>query len=125
MSGQTLCLNGMSYVVLERSEYERLATLAKAAELPWLPKPDRKGNYPAVEFGCAMIARNIIRNRVKAGLSQKELAKLAGIRAETLCRVETGRHLPSVPTIEKIDRALKSALRKGRGRKGAAHAPPA
>jgi DNA-binding XRE family transcriptional regulator len=90
-----------------------------------LPKPDRKGNYPAVEFGCATIAREIIRDRVRAGLSRKELAKLAGIRAETLCRVETGRHLPSVPTIEKIDAALKSILGKGRARKGAGHAPRA
>jgi DNA-binding XRE family transcriptional regulator len=91
-------------------------TLAKAADLPPLPKPDRKGNYPAVEFGCATIARGIIRDRVKAGLSQKELAKLAGIRVETLCRIETGRNLPSVPTIEKIDKALKRTLGKGRSR---------
>jgi DNA-binding XRE family transcriptional regulator len=116
MSNQTLCLAGKSYVVLERAEYERLATLAKAADLPPLPKPDRKGNYPAVEFGCAAIARSIIRDRVKAGLSQKELAKLAGIRVETLCRIETGRNLPSVPTIEKIDKALKRTLGKGKSR---------
>jgi DNA-binding XRE family transcriptional regulator len=81
--------------------------------LPPLPKPDRKGNYPAVEFGCAAIARGILRDRVKAGLIQKQLAKLAGIRVETLCRIETGRHLPSVPTIEKIDRALKQTFSKG------------
>ena len=114
MSNQTLCLAGKSYVVLERAEYERLATLAKAADLPPLPKPDRKGNYPAVEFGCATIARSIIRDRVKTGLSQKELAKLAGIRVETLCRIETGRNLPSVPTVEKIDKALKRTLGKKR-----------
>ena len=116
MSNQTLCLAGKSYVVLERAEYERLATLAKAADLPPLPKPDRKGNYPAVEFGCATIARSIIRDRVKAGLSQKQLAKLAGIRAETLCRIETGRNIPSVPTVEKIDKALKGAAGKEKNR---------
>src|SRR3989304_1843934 len=110
MSRQTLYLDGKSYVVLERAEYERLTTLAKAADLPPLPKPDRKGNYPAVEFGCATIARGIIRDRVKAGLNQKQLAKLAGIRVETLCRIETGRHIPSIPTIKKIDRAMKSVL---------------
>ncbi|MGD0518187.1 MAG: helix-turn-helix transcriptional regulator [Thermoguttaceae bacterium] len=115
MTTQSLNLDGKSYVVLERTEYERLTTLAKAADLPPLPNPDRKGNYPAVEFGCATIARGIIRDRVKAGLNQKQLAKLAGIRVETLCRIETGRHLPSVPTIEKIDRVLKRALAKGRG----------
>jgi DNA-binding XRE family transcriptional regulator len=117
MTTQTLLLDGKSYVVLERIEYERLTTLAKTVDLPPLPKPDRKGNYPAVEFGCATIARGIIRDRVKAGLNQKQLAKLAGIRVETLCRIETGRHIPSVPTIEKIDRALKSTLAKRRNRK--------
>ena len=117
MSTQTLCLEGKSYVVQERAEYERLPTLAKAAELPPLPKADRKGNYPAVEFGCATIARGIIRDRAKAGLSQKELARLAGVRVETLCRIETGRHVPSVPTIEKIDKALRQSLGKGKNRR--------
>lgn len=117
MTTQTLHLDGKSYVVLERTEYERLTTLAKAADLPPLPKPDRKGNYPAVEFGCASIARGIIRDRVKAGLNQKQLAKIAGIRVETLCRIETGRHIPSIPTIENIDRALNGALSKRRGHK--------
>jgi DNA-binding XRE family transcriptional regulator len=109
MSTQTLNLEGKFYVVVEKAEYDRLATLAKAADLPPLPKPDANGNYPAVEYGCASIARSIIRDRVKAGLNQKELAKRAGIRVETLCRIETGRHLPSVTTIEKIDKALKRA----------------
>ena len=119
MSTQTLSLAGKSYVVLEKEEYERLTTLAKAADLPPLPRRDRNGNFPAVEFGCAAIARGIIRDRVKAGLSQKQLAKLAGIRVETLCRIETGRRVPSVPTIEKIDGALKQSLGRRRpGRRG-------
>jgi len=111
MTTQTLQLDGKAYVVIERSEYERLTTFAKAAELPTLPKKDAQGNYPAVEYGCASIARGIIRDRGKAGWSQKELARRAGIRVETLCRIETGRHLPSVATIEKIDRAFRAAKR--------------
>jgi ribosome-binding protein aMBF1 (putative translation factor) len=87
-------------------------TPAKAADLPPLPKPDAKGNYPAIEYGCASIARSIIRDRVKASLSQKGLARLAGIRVEILCRIETGRHLPSVTSVEKIDKALKQATAK-------------
>ena len=58
------------------------------------------------------VARSIIRDRVEAGLTQRELAKRAGLRPETVCRIETGRHTPSVPTIEKIDRALKRAKRR-------------
>ncbi len=107
MTAQTLQLDGKTYVVLERDVYERLATLAK---MPPMPEPDAEGNYPAVEYARASIARNIMQDRIKAGLSQRELAELAEIRAETLCRIETGKHTASVPTIEKIDRALKKAM---------------
>ena len=41
-----------------------------------------------------------------------KLAKLAGIRPETLNRPELGKHIPSMETINKIDRALNKAGRK-------------
>jgi DNA-binding XRE family transcriptional regulator len=107
MAQQTIVVDGKPYVLLPRAEYERLTTLAKAAELPPLPKPDSEGNYPAVEYARASLARKIIAGRAAAGLSQRELAKLAGISFEHLCRIETGKHTPSVPIIDKIDRALK------------------
>lgn len=106
MAPPTIQLKGQTYVLLEREEYERLTTLAKAAELPDLPNPDAAGTVPAVEYARASLARKIIRDRVAAGLSQKELAQRAGIRVETLCRIETGKHTPSIPTIDRIDRAL-------------------
>ncbi len=112
MAVQTILLEGKPYVVLPRDEYDRLATLAKAGELPPLPQPDAGGNYPAVEYARASLARKIIRDRVEAGLSQRELALRAGVRVETLCRIETGKHTPSVPTIDKLDRALKQAAKE-------------
>ncbi|HEX3656570.1 MAG TPA: helix-turn-helix transcriptional regulator [Pirellulales bacterium] len=112
MAMQTIMVDGKPYVLLPRDEYDRLATLAKAADLPPLPKADASGNYPAVEYARASLARKIIRDRAAAGLSQRELAKLAGISFEHLCRIETGKHTPSVPMIDKIDRALKAAERK-------------
>ena len=104
-----LKLGGKDYVVIPREDYERLTGLAKAAELPPVPAPDADGNYPAVPYARASLARNIIRARVKAGLTQTELAKLAAIRNETLCRLEAGRHTPSVATIAKIERAVRQA----------------
>src|SRR5271157_5840190 len=109
MTAQTILLEGKPYVVLPRDEYDRLTALAKAGELPPLPPPDDKGNYPAVEYARASLARKIIRDRVAAGLSQRDLALRAGVRVETLCRIETGKHVPSVPTVDKLDRALKQA----------------
>ncbi|MGD9857750.1 MAG: multiprotein-bridging factor 1 family protein [Planctomycetaceae bacterium] len=76
---------------------------------PPLPEPDERGNYPAAEFLRVSIARDIIKDRVRLGLSQKDLAALCGMRVETLCRIETGKVTPTVASIEKIDRALRKA----------------
>jgi ribosome-binding protein aMBF1 (putative translation factor) len=118
MIAQTILLEGKPYVVLPRDEFDRLSTLAKAGELPPLPKPDAQGNYPAVEYARASLARKIIRDRVAAGLSQRELATKAGVRVETLCRIETGKHTPSVPTVDKLDRALRRYAKSRNKRRG-------
>jgi DNA-binding XRE family transcriptional regulator len=82
-------------------------TIALTGETePKLPLPDAQGNYPAVEALRVVLARKISRRRRAAGLSQVELAKRAGIRPETLNRLEQGKHTPTVETINKIDRAL-------------------
>src|SRR4051812_40276179 len=112
MTRPHVTVNGTEYVMVEREELERLETLAGGVDLPPLPKPDEEGNYPAVEYARASIARSIIEDRVAAGRTQRELARLAGVRFETICRIETGKNTPSVPTIEKLDRALKKALAK-------------
>ena len=106
---QTIMVDGKPYVLLPRAEYDRLTSLAKAADLPALPQADAAGNFPAVEYARASLARKIIRDRVAAGLSQRKLAELAGISFEHLSRIESGKHTPSVPMIDKIDRALKQA----------------
>jgi DNA-binding XRE family transcriptional regulator len=112
MPVKTIRKNGREYVVLPRADYERLVSRAKAVNLPPLPKPDADGYYPTLEYVRATIARDIIRDRLAAGLTQRELARLAGIRVETLCRIETGKHTASVPTIDRLDRALGQAVRK-------------
>ena len=112
MAAQTILLDGKPYVVLPRDEYGRLTTLAKAGELPPIPPPDVQGNYPAVQYARASSARKIIRDRVAAGLSQRDLALRAGVRVETLCRIETGKHTPSVPTIDKLEGALKQTTKR-------------
>jgi len=104
-------VNGKRMVLLEESEYERLRRQADEWE-PLLPPPDAKGNYPAVEALRVSLARKIIRRRRAAGLTQTELARRAGIRVETLNRIEQARHSPSVPTVAKIEKALLAAERE-------------
>lgn len=65
------------------------------------------GTCEALPFLRASIARDIIRERRERGLTQAQLAKLAGIRQETLSRFESGKHKPNVQTVERIEAALK------------------
>lgn len=117
MSAETIHIDGKPFVVLPRDEYDRLTRLAKAGELPPLPEPDADGNYPAVEYARATIARSIIKDRAALGLSQRELARRAGISFENLCRIEKGRHTPAVVTLQKIDRILKARNPKSKAKK--------
>lgn len=110
MNRTTISLGGDEYVILRRHEYDRLTTLARAADLPPLPKPDRSGNVPALAYASASLARKIIKARSDAGLTQRELARRAGISCENLCRIERGRHTPNVASIVKIERALADAV---------------
>ena len=77
----------------------------KNPQLPPLPPRTRSGRRPAAAFILATIARDIVADRKSAGLTQQQLAKHAGIRQETLSRIESGKHPPTLKTLKKIDRA--------------------
>jgi DNA-binding XRE family transcriptional regulator len=105
---EKVTVKGKPMVILPEREYERLMQRADEWE-PQLPAADAEGNVPAVAYARASLARKIIRHRRRVGLSQVELARLAGVRSETLCRIEGGQHTPAVATIDKIDKALRDA----------------
>ncbi|HUG91914.1 MAG TPA: helix-turn-helix domain-containing protein [Planctomycetaceae bacterium] len=77
------------------------------AAIPALPPPNTDGNLPAEATLDVIVARQIIRRRRTAGWSQAELAARAGVRQETVSRLESGRHAPTVRTVDKLDRALR------------------
>ena len=111
---QRIEVEGKRFVLLPESEYDRLcrgageATALEDAELPALPKPDKQGRFPALEYARISLASDLIRDRKGAGLSQQRLADLAGIRQETLSRIETGRHTASPRTVEKIMQVIEA-----------------
>jgi DNA-binding XRE family transcriptional regulator len=101
-------IKGRRMVLLSEAKFIELVRYADLAE-PALPEADADGNRPADAYAAVSQARGILRARRKLGLSQAELARRAGIRPETLNRIEHGKNMPSVPTIAKIDKALKKA----------------
>ncbi len=107
---QTVTLEGKRFVIVPEAEYQRLLGVE-------LPPADSAGNRPAIEAMRAVIARDIVRDRQRIGWSQAELARHAGIRTETLNRIETAKHTPSVSTMQKIDAAFQAA-QKRKTRKG-------
>jgi transcriptional regulator with XRE-family HTH domain len=100
--------NGRPIVELPREEYERLKREADEWEPP-MPAPLPDGNYPAVEYARASLARDIIRHRRKLGLTQLELARRAGVKLQTLRRIEQALVSPSVVIVDKVDAALQEA----------------
>lgn len=119
MQRQTVKMNGKTFVLIEPRELqrlERIASRAESDELPPLPATNADGNRPAVAFARASIARSIVTERKELGLTQEALAKSAGIRQETLSRLESGKHSPTIRTVQKIERALQRVAAKRIGK---------
>ncbi len=106
---QDIKIEGKSYVIIPRREYDRLVKREAEDQLPPMPQPNERGRYPAIETIRVTIARRLITDRKAAGLTQQALADLAGVRQETIARIESGKHTVGVKTMDKIDAALKQA----------------
>jgi len=106
---QTITVKGERYIVVPEREYRRLQAAAQEDPPPLLPEADEQGNRPAVEYATVSLARKIIDRRRRLELTQAELAKAAGVRPETISRLESAKHVPSIATVDKIDRALREA----------------
>jgi DNA-binding XRE family transcriptional regulator len=105
---QTLDIRGKKFVLMPQSEYRRLSRQARPPG-PVMPRLTSEGIYPAAEAMRTMMARKIIMSRKAIGLSQAALARSAGIRVETLNRLEKGKHTPDLTTMAKINTALDAA----------------
>ncbi|OGX14852.1 MAG: hypothetical protein A2166_06100 [Omnitrophica WOR_2 bacterium RBG_13_41_10] len=66
-----------------------------------------------------MLAQNIKKLRLKKGLSQEKLARLADISNATLIKIESGvAKEPTITTVSKIADALKISIDELLGKKG-------
>ena len=100
----TIVIKKKRYVLVPESEYKKMVQ-----GIPPVPDKSPSGNYPALPYIKASLARKIVRDREKAGMSQRELAGAAGIRVEILNRAERGVSTPNDRTLAKIEDALVRA----------------
>jgi len=113
----TVTLDGKRFVILPEAEYLLLRNVLAPESEPPLPAPDENGNYPAIETGRALLARKISAHRRGLGWSQAELARRAGVRIQTIKRLEEGKHSPSVRAVDKLERVFDAAAAKRPQRK--------
>lgn len=127
---RTIEIDGTKVVLMALREFEVLRHQARTAMIkptktnrrgkafrtahrtnvtPRFPELDSNGHLPARAALRASIARDVIRARRAAGLSQEALAKLAGVRQATLAKIESTGLATSPATLDRIDRAIRTA----------------
>jgi DNA-binding XRE family transcriptional regulator len=93
---QRILLGGKSYIVIAEDEFCALTQPRGMDELDAFTVSDQR------------LADRLLQRRQESGLTQKDLAQLAGIRVETLNRIEKGRTTPDFKTIRKLVNAISN-----------------
>lgn len=88
-------IEGKPYVLVAKSDFHLLCERAEG------PRED------ASRFGRGPVGPDLRSRRVKARRTLAQIALRAGIRPETLSRIENGHTDPSVGTVQSILRALE------------------
>lgn len=99
-------LDGVRYVILRENVF---AQLCKKAKIPLDDSSPSETEAAAFDLDQPSLAQKLVRRRRASGLSQAELARQAGIRPETLNRIERGRTTPDFATIRKLVVAMNAA----------------
>lgn len=100
-------LDGVHYVIVREAVFQRLCAKAGIDQRSASSKPEV---LPAtLDLDRGTLAQKLIHRRQAAGLSQVALASRAGIRPETLNRIERGRTTPDFATVRKLVVAMNAA----------------
>ncbi|MHC4398973.1 MAG: helix-turn-helix domain-containing protein [Planctomycetota bacterium] len=114
VEGKRVELDGVGYVIVREAVFERLCDMAGVEAEP----PRNAGDSaPGLDLDRASLAEKLVGRRRASGLSQAELARRAGIRPETLNRIERGRTTPDFRTVRKLVVAMNAAEREQVARK--------
>ena len=104
---QSVELDGIRYVILREAAFRWLCE--KAHFQPRCAATGEDSLAPALDLDRGSLAEKLVRRRQAAGLSQAGLARRAGIRPETLNRIERGRSTPDFSTVRKLVVAMNAA----------------
>lgn len=105
LSYATVELGGVTYAVVR--EAQLLALCQRAGVSATAHARGEAGPAGPLEYEPQTLAARVRQRRQAAGLTQAALAASAGIRAETLNRIERGKTEPDYRTIRKLVVALK------------------
>jgi DNA-binding XRE family transcriptional regulator len=100
-------LDGVRYVIVREPVFEALCR--KAGVDGQAPEPSDQRLAAGLDLDRATLAEKLRRRRRACGLSQAELARRAGIRPETLNRIERGRTTPDFRTVRRLVVAMNAA----------------
>lgn len=95
---QRVRLDGSWYVIIKEDEFRELTQ-------PQYSKTNIDV-LDALNISDQRLADRLLQRRQDAELTQKDLAKLADIRVETLNRIEKGKTTPDFKTIRKLVNAI-------------------
>lgn len=115
-------LDGIRYVILRESAFERLCRQAGLGE--HCAAAGEQSLSPGFDMDRVSLAEKLVRRRRASGLSQAELARRAGVRPETLNRIERGRTTPDFATVRKLVVAMNAAEQQGATSRKTSHRLP-
>jgi len=99
-------LDGIRYVILRETVFDRLC---QKAGVDQVQEASSEGSAASsLDLDRTSLAAKLLRRRQAAGLSQAELARRAGVRPETLNRIERGRTTPDFATVRKLVVAINA-----------------
>jgi ribosome-binding protein aMBF1 (putative translation factor) len=100
---KSLELNGVEYVILERTEYDQLKQRRPTR------RSDRPRTVDAIQFTRDLLADRLAAALRRAGWTQVDLARTARVRPETISRIMNRRHTVDAGTWKRIDAAFRKA----------------
>jgi DNA-binding XRE family transcriptional regulator len=113
MTVRKVMMSGRAYVLVPLKQWQALIRRSSGARAgPPRQLPPLAGGSYTLEHVRISLANKMAARRKAAGLTQQQLAKRAGVRAETISRLESALHMPGPRTFEKLERALKGRCSK-------------